>query len=135
METTKIVENGNMTYYINKEKRTVVCKKTGCEFDIVNLIENISGCYTIPPEMSVKDVLLNSTYTGIAKCNPEDKWDEEKGMEIARKRMLLKYYKDKEKKTETYENLFNEYLNRIQDYANRFSNKVFAMEKEVLEVQ
>ena len=134
-ENTKIVENGNMTYYINKSKGTVVCKKTNCEFDIVDLMDHISRNPCIPSEMSIKEVLLRKEYVGKAKCNPEDKWNEEIGMEIARKRMLVKYYADKAVKMEVYESLYNDYLLRIQEYTNRFARKTISVENKLKEIE
>ena len=105
-------------YFVNKEKKTVVAKfentsvltdKGVWEKYIANHI-----CKTVSKTKGGFDLYLNdkniyykfiedaikqndSCYYGIAKCADTDTFDVEKGKEIAKKRLLKKYYSTQER--------------------------------------
>ena len=104
-------------YFVNKEKKTVVAKfentsvltdKGVWEKYIANHI-----CKTISKTKGGIDLYLsdraiyykfiddaikqNDSYYGIAKCADTDTFDVEKGKEIAKKRLLKKYYSTQER--------------------------------------
>ena len=104
-------------YFVNKEKRTVVAKfentfvladKGVWEKYIANHI-----CKTISKTKGGNDLYLNDkniyykfiedaikqndSYYGIAKCADTDTFDVEKGKELAKKRLLKKYYSTQER--------------------------------------
>lgn len=94
-----IVETKNksgITYYIDEDKRTVVCKLRGSMFDVMtNLVDH---CDLVDFQ---NNYWMKDCYVGKAKCSPEDKWDKNTGKRIALCRALVSYYNDKNK-------LFNE---------------------------
>ena len=104
-------------YFVNKEKKTVVAKfentfvltdKGVWEKYIANHI-----CKTINKTKCGNDLYLNDkniyykfiedaikqndSYYGIAKCADTDTFDVEKGKDIAKKRLLKKYYSTQER--------------------------------------
>ena len=104
-------------YFVNKEKRTVVAKFENTfvltdngvwEKYIANHI-----CKTINKTKGGNDLYLNDkniyfkfiedaikqndSYYGIAKCADTDTFDVEKGKEIAKKKLLKKYYSTQER--------------------------------------
>ena len=104
-------------YFVNEEKRTVVAKfentfvltdKGVWEKYIANHI-----CKTISKTKGGIDLYLNdrniyykfiedaikqnNSYYGIAKCADTDTFDVEKGKDIAKKRLLKKYYSTQER--------------------------------------
>ena len=104
-------------YFVNKEKKTVVAKfentsvltdKGVWEKYIANHI-----CKTISKTKGGNDLYLNdkniyykfiedaikqnNSYYGIAKCADTDTFDIEKGKDIAKKRLLKKYYSTQER--------------------------------------
>lgn len=101
-----IVETKNksgITYYIDEEKRTVVCKLRGAMFDVIDNL--LSRCNYVDFE---NDYTMKDCYVGKAKCSPEDKWDKNTGKRIALCRALVAYYKDKDKMfMEVYRDLAN----------------------------
>lgn len=101
-----IVETKNksgITYYIDEEKRTVVCKLRGAMLDVVDNL--LSHCSYVDFE---NDYTMKDCYVGKAKCSPEDKWDKSTGKRIALCRALVAYYKDKDKMfMEVYKDLAN----------------------------
>lgn len=83
-----MIKAPKFTYKINKEKRTVVaygkfCPKylIGCEF-----INSINRDVYFPSHYSEKVV------KGIAKCHPNDEWNEKEGKRIARERAIKEFY-------------------------------------------
>lgn len=122
---TKIIKNekNNFIYYIDEEKRTVVCKRIDCEYEIMRMMSK-NGLISIPSEISANKLILKSSYTGKAKCNPEDEWDEDVGMDIARRRMLKKYYSDKLIALHTYEEILNTLKDDVDFYIDRYEGKL-----------
>lgn len=89
VETKK---KSGITYYIDEEKGTVVCKLRGTMFDVEDAMLAHCDCMDFNRFYVMKDC-----YEGKAHCSPEDKWDKEKGKRIALCRALMSYYNDKDK--------------------------------------
>ena len=104
-------------YFVNKEKRTVVakfentfvltdngvwkkyiashiCKTISKTKGGINLYLNDKNIYYKFIEDAIKQ---NNSYYGIAKCADTDAFDVEKGKELAKKRLLKKYYSTQER--------------------------------------
>lgn len=126
-------------YFVNKEKKTVVAKfentsvltdKGVWEKYIANHI-----CKTISKTKGGADLYLtdrniyykfiddaikqNDSYYGIAKCADTDTFDVEKGKDIAKKRLLKKYYSTQER---TLLNIINS-MNSVQQFLFRDYHK------------
>lgn len=99
-ENIKVVKSKDkkVIYYINKEKRTICCKKFVNEFENINFASSNLGIYAFDANFSFrKNLGMKTEYVAKACCHIDDKWDEEKGMKIALNKVLYKYYKDKVK--------------------------------------
>lgn len=71
------------TYYVNKEKRTVVC--------VINTFNDV--CDKIIKyglKVPVKHCCEKKVFRGVAKCSPEDEWDEAVGRRLAERRAAAK---------------------------------------------
>jgi len=102
-------------FYINKEKKVTVC--------VINIVNNRHiqfAAHDFLAELEydgikiwpqIKSKLLTS-YVGIAKCSPQDEWNEEIGRKIAFARAKIAFYKD-------FFRAFREYIIRINDAARR----------------
>ena len=95
-----------ITYIIDREKRTVVAYMEHCEYDVIFSISNILN---IPIHYSdeigflrLNNYMINDTYRGKAKCAPEDEWNVEEGMRIARNRLLEKYWSPRHRATDKF---------------------------------
>lgn len=83
--------DGKPVFYVNKEKRTVVCK-------IAGILRGYSGEYEDdlvrdhPATSSVGWEMVEMTFTGKAKCCPDDEWNETVGRQIAESRAKMKAY-------------------------------------------
>lgn len=71
------------TYYINKEKRTVVCV-----MDTFNDVCDKIRKYDL--KVPDKYYCEKKTFRGVAKCSPEDEWDEVVGRRLAERRAAAK---------------------------------------------
>lgn len=84
-------EDGKPVFYINKEKRTVVCKITG-------ILKGFSGevesdlVWNHPATDYSGYGEAEMTFTGKAKCCPDDEWNETVGRQIAESRAKMKAY-------------------------------------------
>lgn len=79
-------------YFVNQEKRTVICKFTAKDKKGYNLYEDI-------------------IVYGKAKCSPEDQWNEDRGMAIAYSRAMINL---KKKIRDLKINIISEIENRIE---------------------
>ena len=91
-----------MKYYINKEKRTVVCVGNNCENDALTTIAKGDGALAISVRYLMdrrgKKVWMKNRFVGKAYCAEDDEWDEEIGKSLAKERMLNAYVLAKAKK-------------------------------------
>lgn len=96
-----------MDYYVNESKRTIVAVIPDAKFEITNTIESkvkkvlqgqgmpeLDAHFVATSLLSADKIqrLMQDTYKGKAKCSPNDEWDVEHGIEIARHRALCKYW-------------------------------------------
>lgn len=82
-------------YTVDKEKGIVTAEIDGCENDVLRLLEK--ACKTkfigINQKAEIeKAAQISGSFKGVAKCHPDDLFDEELGKNIAKSRMLNKYH-------------------------------------------
>ena len=86
-----LINERDVQFYINKEKRTVVAKIVPqISVDVLDLLGEKFGC-------KLRNITNPSQRMGIARCNPTDKWNEYIGKRIAllklNKHILLALFK------------------------------------------
>lgn len=88
-------------YFVNKEKGICTCVLSDCEYDAIEEVEHIFGhtCNSLIVKAN-KDYLIDYRYVGIAKCSPEDTFDEIFGKDLAFERAYVKYIKAKKRVSE-----------------------------------
>lgn len=80
-------------YTIDKENGIVKATIEGCANDVVNRLSRVMACEAASEKGRLrKAATISDVFCGVAKCHPEDNFDEAVGIEIARKRMLDKYH-------------------------------------------
>lgn len=89
------MDNLKFDYYVNKEKKTVVCKMTVPHNYMQNEVNNIIS------RNQFEERFLNwckgeRVFKGVSKCHPEDTFDENTGKRIAKLRAMIQFNKDKE---------------------------------------
>lgn len=118
----------NVDYYVNEEKRMVVCKLSDCDMGLVCDLCNMELPHG--PEFAIP-----SSYVGKAWCMPGDTFDIELGKKIAFKRAYAKYVIKKQClladftqwQTKEYEK-FTAKLNKL---ANKYEVTLNRREKEI----
>ncbi len=76
-------------YYINEEKRTVVCIINSRPYDALDFVYKSGLNFNAREENRIR--LLPTRFVGVAKCAPEDTYDEHIGKLIAFDRAKEKY--------------------------------------------
>ena len=86
---------GQIHYHVNEEKGVVVAVLEGVEYDAIDLLMG-KNKYLSYPSMwpRVQPFMLKDKYVGKAKCMKGDVFDIKVGKELAKERLLLKYYRD-----------------------------------------
>ena len=143
-------------YFINKEKKTVVAKFENTSVFTDNDVweKYIANhiCKTISKTKGVIDLYLNNkniyykfiedaikqndSCYGIAKCAETDTFDVEKGKEIAKKRLLKKYYSTQERAllniihatNSVQQALFKDY-HMSGDKVEKFAHEIYYFQK------
>ena len=92
----------DVRYIVNKEKKTIVCCLQNCHEIAINRIIKYARDYFPGVEYYISD-----NYIGIAKCAPEDTWDEEFGKKLALKRA-------KRKRSNAINNALYRYFDKTQ---------------------
>ena len=79
-----------MNYYVIPEQGKVIGVLNGCAWDAVRKIERITNgtCFCAFD----KKYLMPNTFRAVAKCSEDDVFDEETGKEIAKQKVMVKYY-------------------------------------------
>ena len=75
------MSGSQVKYYVNKEKRTVVCVITGCEWAADDRVWRY--CQSNNIKMQHRAFRISDEYTGVAKCSLDDEWDEDFGKRLA----------------------------------------------------
>ena len=76
-------------YFIDKEKRTIVCKITGCANIARTRLNKLAPHFDHYGD-DYENFLIPNEFVGVAKCAPEDEWNEEFGMKLALNRAKRK---------------------------------------------
>lgn len=82
--------NYNIRYFINEEKKTVVCKLEDCGHTLI-----CDMCHKGWPGHEA--MIINDTFIGKAQCSLDDTFDVEIGKQIAYSRAVAKLFKAKRK--------------------------------------
>lgn len=99
-------------YFVNKEKGIVVAVLEKCETDFYFYMrENDLG---FAPYGSTA-CWMKDKYIGKAKCCSSDDFDEEYGKELARTRLLLRYYEDFTKLFYSYKEERNKRIKELSE--------------------
>jgi hypothetical protein len=82
-------------YVVNREKGTVTAIATNCCGDVLRkadkLAKGVGAWYTF------NSPLMPNTLSATTRVHGADVFDEEKGKALARKKLLLKYHKERQK--------------------------------------
>ena len=88
-------------YFVNEEKRQVIGLLDGTRFDAVNKINKMM----LDTEFCVcmgEKYMMPSDFRAVVTCDPDDKFDVEVGKQIAKKRILERYYAALDKRVDKF---------------------------------
>lgn len=89
------MEGLKFDYFVNSEKKTVVCKMTVpdnyMQFEVINIINRNQF-----DERFLNWGAGETIYKGVSKCHPDDTFDENMGKRIAKLRAMIQFNKEKE---------------------------------------
>lgn len=117
-----------MKYYINKEKRVVVCVGDNCEDDAMIKVTKRDGNLAIAARYLMdrhgKKVWMKNRFVGKAYCSEDDEWDEEIGKSLAKERMMNAYVLAKAKKMREIADTLYDAAAECQESMMRYKDKV-----------
>lgn len=105
-------------YFVNEEKKIVVCKFIGCGYAL-NHDMRLKG-YPCHPDFEIDDVII-----GKAKCSEEDTFDVEIGKKIAYKRAYAKLVEKKSKALSRFIDANNKFMADLNAIAGKMT-KVYS---------
>ena len=106
------IDTGVITEFrVNKEKRTVVCIITTFD-DVARRLEK----YGLADDRYNEDESDMRVYKGIAKCAPEDEWDEAYGRRLAEYRAARARQVDVNNELKAYIHGISKCIDNLYDY-------------------
>ena len=118
-------------YRVNKDKGVVCAFMKDCNRDFVNYVYNCTAVHRNGSCNFIAD-LINTKYlnefpdrfVAVAKCNSEtgDEWNEEFGKEVAKAKLLAKYYNVRSR---FIRNIFGDIQDMFEDALNKLNDGFF----------
>jgi hypothetical protein len=111
-------------YRVNKDKGTVCAFMTNCRQDFINYVYNATRIHRRGVCSSLADLVQSKwdkfpdRFVAVAKCNPTDKWNEELGKEVAKAKLLIRYYTSR---SNFIRNIYTEMSQVIQESLNNLN--------------
>lgn len=99
-------------YEVNEQNRTVKAVISDCKGDVVNRIKRLSKSLATDPEV-VKAATISDNFSAVAKCHPDDTFDQKVGKGIAKKRLLNKYHAARAKACNRVEKVVDKLLSDV----------------------
>lgn len=88
-------------YYFNHKKKETIAVLSNCKYDAVNQIYKMvnSNAFYINSDR----YLMANQYKATVKCCPDDEYDVEVGMNLAKAKLMEKYYRALDRRIEQFE--------------------------------
>lgn len=145
-------EKPSFSYYIDRDKTgcingqlyhgVVVAKLSGGDRDLANIwtkrdafkireLENIASLLHVNSDLGPAYL----EFEGKAYCSVDDKWDEDEGMKVARRKAWTQYYHALANYTYEYQKRIAELYKQISEYAGFAAKRSHELDMENTEVQ
>lgn len=119
-------------YEVNEEKRTVVAVITDTYYDAILMADKMFKNTPFRTDFGyshhMRKYYIKDTYVGIAKCNPDDEWDEEVGKELARQRVLRAHEVDV---ALAFKKMWNDMVGPMNEMGYYIESRLWKYNKEV----
>ena len=108
-------------YFVNEEKRQVIGLLENTQWDAYNKISKMvrDTDFCVAPS---KKYMMPAEFRAVVQCDPQDEFNVEEGMKIAKKRILDRYYPALHKR-----------VDKFREAALVFNGKVFETPEAVEE--
>ena len=133
-------------FYVNEEKRTVVCVIEDTQWMFVNYVReklfidvDCDEWYAHRTKGNWHGFLIDklsmpNRFVGVAHCSPEDNFNEHIGKVIAYQRARKNLYKSFFKRANTYMNVLDEYMDKSEQIFNEFGDSIVATDAKTNEM-
>ena len=91
------------------EKKMTIAILEDCRYDAVVKIAKILDS-TSSLRFNPEKYLMSNSFKAIAKCAPDDVWDEDVGKAVAKAKVMKKYYKSYDKRLDAFVDELNEVM-------------------------
>lgn len=119
----------NITYFVDKEKRTVICSLCDSGYLFIDFLRNNAFNFSFTADLLNK-LMMPKSFSGKSVAANDDVWDEEQGKLLAYHRMRKKVTKSMRKrmvfwkkyilrKADLFEEDFNNYMKKVDNNAAR----------------
>lgn len=124
-------KTGNILYVIDKDNKIVTAKM---KKDLL-IADIVADCTKIGLACDESSFVIgnpvDSYIIATARCADEDEFNEEIGIEIAKARLLKKFYREKMKQMDEIAGMLDEMLTKCEDYINYSWLRVDHFSKEL----
>jgi len=126
------IKMSDCEFYVDEEKRTVVCVIEDTEYMLLNFIEenfefsDVSLSNTLLWSSLRNKLRMPKRFIGKAVCAPEDKWNEELGRKLAFSRAKGKCYRSFFKRANMFIHTLDRRINQAMTAFNDFGEKLEA---------
>ena len=126
----------HFTYFVDEEARTVVAvmdvPRDILSKEMLNVVRKSTGhLFLMDGVMIAKSLLISGTYRGIAHCHPNDVFDIKEGKDIAKRRALLQYYKERKVVSDRLATAFTDVARRMVLAADHNDYSIARITKQV----
>lgn len=119
------IKRTDCKFYVNEKKRTVVCVIP----NTVHLLQDFldDNDWSICSRLAWRELELPASFTGIARCAPDDEWDEERGKTLAytkaRDHLYRCFFKRANYAVELYDDNINTMIMKLNDMGERVASR------------
>ena len=129
------IKSNDCLYYVNKEKRKVICIIKNTKYLFLNYIEDFNLYLDCEDTTLYSQLLMPTRFIGIATCTPEDTFNESLGRKIAFNKAKTKLHNSFFKRAQTYTNKideeFNKMITSINTYGECLARNAEKRDKEI----
>ena len=109
-------------FYINNDKRTVTCVLRVDKYMLHSFMDTIPEFEALG-DRYYSELVIPEVYVGVARCAPEDEWNEEYGRKLAYYKMKNKFYATLFKYMNNFFLTFDKNLNALEARINGIGQK------------
>lgn len=123
MKAMPVIKRSDCKFYINEDKRTIVCVIPDTKYLLDEFIR-ANNEFMYDNYIEWETLEMPHSFSGKAVCSVDDEWDEELGKTIAYARARRKLYNSFFRRANNYVNIFDRQINDMISNLNALGEKV-----------